>query len=83
MRKIHPSVTAAIASVALLVGALSFVGGVLNQRAADRKVCHVVKHTNAAVRGLIDDLIVPNQKVTRADRKAIDSTVAARFPDAC
>ncbi len=78
-----PRLTAAIAALALTVGSLSAVGGVLQERAADRKVCDAKVAVNASVRGLIDDFIVANPKVTKAERVAADRLAVKRFPDHC
>jgi hypothetical protein len=82
MQKGSP-VTAVIAATALAVGTLSAVGGILNERAADRKVCQVTLHENADLRGLVDDFILQNPKVTPAQKASADAIALARFPDRC
>lgn len=77
MRKVP--VSAAIAAAALAVGSLSAVGGVLNARAS----CEQIKHTNAAVRNLVDDFVKQNPAVTPEEKAKADATTLARFPDHC
>ena len=75
--------SAIIATVALAVGLLSFMGGVLQQHASDQKVCAVVVKENASIRGLIDDFITANPAVTAKQRADADALTLARFPKHC
>jgi hypothetical protein len=73
-------VTIWIAALALFVGSLSAIGGVLQEHAADRKVCDTQTATNAAVRGLLSDFIKTNPKVTKAQAIQAQAIAQSRFP---
>lgn len=73
-------VTAAIATLALVVGTSSAVGGYYENRSAIKHECATADHTNKAVRALVDDFLV-GPDVTKAERIAADKLAAKRFPD--
>lgn len=74
-------ITAAVAALALVVGAGTAVGGYVTDRAADHKVCQVKDDTNEAIRKLVDDFVAQNPDVTPEQRTATDKIVLRRFPD--
>ncbi len=76
MRKHLPE---AALAVAIIVGLSSFVGGKLEANA----FCAQTRENNAALRGLVDDFISQNHKVTPAEKAKADATTLARFPDHC
>lgn len=76
-------VTAAVAALALVVGGASAYGGVMQERAADRKVCNAKIAVNASVRGLLDDFIAANPKVTKAQAAQANKLALRRFPNHC
>lgn len=73
-------VTAAVAALALTVGSLSALGGFLVNHAADRKVCQTRTELNASVRGLVDDFLLSNPKVTKRQALLAEREARARFP---
>jgi len=80
MKVIPDKATTIVAAVALAVGTLSAAGGVLVNRAANHKVCAVETHDNAAIRGLIDDFILQNPKITVREKAQADAIGLSRFP---
>jgi hypothetical protein len=76
-------ITAAVAALALVVGASSAVGGIYQAKAADRKVCKAKVAVNASVRGLLDDFITQNPQITLKQKQQADDIALARFPRHC
>lgn len=82
--RLKPTVTAWVATLALVTGTTSAVGGVLVNRAADRKVCDAKVAVNKSVRDLFDDFIAQQvPPLTKAQKTKADDTVRNRFPNHC
>ena len=73
-------ITAGIAVLALAAGAGNAVAGYLENRAAHHQTCVTARDANAALRGLIDDFILQNPKVTPQQRQSADAIALSRFP---
>lgn len=81
---LKPNVTAGVAILALVTGTLSFAGGVLEERAANHKICGAKIEENKAVRALFDDFVQQQKPpLTKAQVENVDATLLRHFPDTC